>query len=116
MGLQLATRDFGQVIVVDVVGRLTLSDSRTQLRDLVHVHASNGRKQFLLNLAGLDYVDSAGLGELTRCHSAVREAGGELKLVHVQPRVQALLDLTRLNTLFEVYSEEEVALGAFTAG
>src|ERR1051326_4276621 len=94
MGFQLATREKDRIIVVDVVGRLTLSDSHTQLRDLVHIFTRKGFKKFLINLAGVDFVDSDGLGELTRCYSIVRQAGGEMKLLHVQDRVQALLDLT----------------------
>ncbi len=113
MGFQVEVRELDRIIVVDVVGRLTLSDSRTQLRDLVHVFTGNGRKKFLVSLAGLDFVDSDGLGELTRCYSIIRQAGGEMKLVHVRKKVQALLEMTRLNNLFEIYSEEHVALQAF---
>jgi anti-sigma B factor antagonist len=113
MAFQVAARELGRIVVVDCVGRLTLTDSRTQLRDLVHVFTGNGRKKFLINLAGVDFVDSDGLGELTRCYSIVRQAGGELKLVHVQHRVQALLELTRLINLFEIHSAEQAALQAF---
>lgn len=113
MGFQVATRELDRIIVVDVVGRLTLSDNRTQLRDLVHVFTGNGRKKFLINLAGVDFVDSDGLGELTRCYSIVRQVGGEMKLVHVHKKVQALLELTRLINLFEIHSEERAALQAF---
>jgi anti-sigma B factor antagonist len=113
MGFQVVTRELDRIIVVDVVGRLTLSDSRTQLRDLVHVFTGNGRKKFLINLAGVDFVDSDGLGELTRCYSIVRQVGGEMKLVHVHKKVQALLELTRLINLFEIHSEERAALQAF---
>ena len=113
MGFQLATREKDRITVVDVAGRLTLSDGHTQLRDLIHIHAGRGCKRFLINLAGVDFVDSDGLGELTRCYSIVRQAGGEMKLLHVQDRVQALLDLTRLVNLFEIHSEEDVALHAF---
>ena len=113
MGFQVTTRELNRIIVVDVVGRLTLSDSRTQLRDLVHVFTGNGRKTFLINLAGVDFVDSDGLGELTRCYSIVRQVGGEMKLVHVHPRIQALLELTRLINLFEIHTDEHAALQAF---
>jgi len=113
MGLQIATREFGRVIVVDVVGKLTISESRTQLRDLIHVLSGTGHKRFLLNLAGVDYVDSDGMGELVRCFSTVRQRGGEMKLVQVNKRVADLLQITRLNTLFEIYGEEQVALRAF---
>jgi anti-sigma B factor antagonist len=113
MAFQVAARERDHIVVVDVVGRLTLSESRTQLRDLVHMYAGNGRKKFLINLAGVDFVDSDGLGELTRCYSIVRQAGGELKLVHVHKKVQALLELTRLVNLFEIHSEEQAAVQSF---
>ena len=113
MGLQITTREFDRVIVVDAVGKLTLSDSRTQLRDLIHVLSGTGHKRFLLNLAGVDYVDSDGMGELVRCFTTVRQRGGEMKLVQVNKRVADLLQITRLNTLFEIYGEEQVALSAF---
>ena len=113
MGFHLAARECDRIIVVDVVGRLTLTDGRTQLRDLIHVFTSNGHKKFLINLEGVDFVDSNGLGELTRCFCSVRQAGGDMKLVHVNARVQALLEMTRINNLFEIHTEEYVALEAF---
>jgi anti-sigma B factor antagonist len=113
MGFQVAARELDRIVVVDVVGRLTLTDSRTQLRDLVHIFIGNGRKKFLINLAAVDFVDSDGLGELTRCYSIVRQAGGEMKLVHVHKKVLALLELTRLIKLFEIHSEERAAVQAF---
>jgi anti-sigma B factor antagonist len=116
MGLQITTREFGRVIVVDVVGKLTISESRTQLRDLIHVLSGTGHKRFLLNLAGVDYVDSDGMGELVRCFTTVRQRGGEMKLVQVNKRVPDLLHITRLDTLFETYGEEQVALRAFQTG
>ncbi|HEU5336418.1 MAG TPA: STAS domain-containing protein [Terriglobales bacterium] len=114
MPFHVSARELNRVVVVDCAGRLTLTDSHTRLRDLVHVFTSNGRKKFLINLAEVEFVDSDGLGELTRCYSMVRQAGGEMKLVHVQKRVQALLELTRLINLFEVYSAEDSGLKAFS--
>jgi anti-sigma B factor antagonist len=113
MDFQLSTREIDRIVVVDAVGRLTLSESRTQLRDLIHVLSGNGHRKFLLNLAGVEFVDSDGMGELVRCYSIVRQAGGEMKLARVTKKVQDLLQLTRLNTLFEIYSEEETGLKAF---
>lgn len=113
MGFQVSTREFDRIIIVDAVGRLTLSDSRTRLRDLIHVYTGTGHKTFLVNLAGVDFIDSDGMGELVRCYSIVRQSGGELKLVHVTRKVQDLLQITRLNTLFEIYDDEQVALQTF---
>ena len=115
MGFQITTREFDRVMVVDAVGKLTLLDSRTQLRDLIHVLSNTGHKKFLLNLAGVDYIDSDGMGELVRCYCVVRQKGGEMKL-QVNKRVADLLQITRLNTLFEIYSEEQVALRSFQQG
>jgi len=61
----------------------------------------------------VDFVDSNGLGELTRCFCSVRQAGGDMKLVHVNVRVQALLEMTKINSLFEIHTEEHAALEAF---
>ena len=113
MGLEITTREFDRVVVVDVVGKLTTSEGRTQLRDLIHVLSGTGHKRFLINLAGVDYVDSSGLGELVRCFSSVRQKGGELKLLQVNKKVADLLQMTRLHTIFEIYTEEQVALRTF---
>ncbi len=112
MAFQVTARELDHIVVVDVVGRLTLGESRTRLRDLVHVYTGNGSKKFLMNLEGVDYVDSDGLGELARCYHIVRQAGGDMKLTRVQPRVQTLLEMTRLITLFEVQSDEQAGLQA----
>lgn len=113
MGFQVVAREVDRVIVVDPVGRLTLSDGRTQLRDLIHVFAGKGRKKFLLNLAGVEFIDSYGIGELARCYGIVRQMGGEMKLVHLSKKVHELLQITRLHLLLEIHSEEQVALEAF---
>jgi anti-sigma B factor antagonist len=113
MPFELTTREFDRIIIVDAVGRLTLIDSRTRLRDLIHVFTGNGHKHFLINLAGVEFIDSDGMGELVRCYSIVRQGGGEMRLVHVNKRVQDLLQITRLNTLFEVYGDENLAMQAF---
>jgi anti-sigma B factor antagonist len=113
MAFELTTRELDRIIVVDAVGRLTLNDSRTQLRDLIHIFTGNGHKNFLLNLAGVEVIDSDGMGELVRSYSVVRQQGGEMKLVRLSERVQHLLQITRVNTIFEIYGDELMALQAF---
>jgi anti-sigma B factor antagonist len=113
MAFEITTRELDCVVVVDAIGRLTLNDSRTRLRDLIHVFTSNGHKNFLLNLAGVDFIDSDGMGELVRSYSVIRQKGGEMKLVHLTQRVHDLLQITRVNTIFEIYNEEQAALQAF---
>lgn len=113
MSFQITTREVGDVVVMVAVGSLTLSDGRTQVRDVIHVFSGNGRKHFLLDLAGVSSIDSYGIGELARCHSAVRQAGGELMLVQVSEKVRGVLEITRLHLLFEIHADETSALRSF---
>ena len=110
MGFQVSTRELGRIIVFDAGGRLTLGAGGTKLRDSVNVFVSSGHKKFLLNLAGVQFIDSYGIGELVRCYSVIRRMGGEMKLVRVNQSVLDLLQITRLDTLFDIHSEELIAL------
>jgi anti-sigma B factor antagonist len=113
MGFQLHTRDVGRIVVVEAVGRLTLTDGQTKLRDLIHVFIGNGAKKFILNLERLEFVDSYGIGELARAYSIVRQAGGEMKLANVNWKILEILDISRLTTIFGIYPAESAALQAF---
>jgi anti-sigma B factor antagonist len=113
MGFQLHTREADRVVVVEAVGRLTLTDGHTKLRDLIHVFTGDGTKRFVLNLVSVEFIDSYGVGELARSYSVVRRMGGEIKLASVNKRVLGVLEICRLNTLFEIYSTEGAALQAF---
>lgn len=112
MGFQVTPRELGRVIVLDAAGKLTLADGGTKLRDFIHVFSSR-HKKFLLNLAGVNVIDSYGIGELARCYSVIRQMGGEMKLVHVNPEVLEMLRVTKLDTLFEIHPEERLALQEF---
>lgn len=114
MGLQLDAREVGRVVVVEAVGRLTLTDGHTKLRDLIHVHTGDGAKKFVLNLARLEFVDSYGIGELARSYSVVRRSGGDIKLAALSRRVLEILEISRLTTVFEIYSDESAALESFS--
>ncbi|HJY88002.1 MAG TPA: STAS domain-containing protein [Candidatus Acidoferrales bacterium] len=113
MSFKAHARELGDVAIIDASGSLTLGSGGTALRDLVHVLASKGQKKFLLNLREVDFIDSFGIGELARCYATVRMRGGQLKLVHLAQRVQDLLQITKLHTLFEIHTDEQTALGGF---
>ncbi len=113
MGFQASARDSGAVTVIDASGSLTLGAGGTALRDVVHVLASRGRKKFVLNLGGVDFIDSFGIGELVRSYATVRKQGGEMVLSRVSPKVHALLEITKLHTLFEIHADEPTALRRF---
>jgi anti-sigma B factor antagonist len=112
-GFQVRSREVGRVVVIEAVGRLTLTDGHTQLRDLIHVATGYGAKKLIVNLAGVEFIDSYGIGELARSYSVVRRAGGEMKLASVSERVFEVLAISRLNTIFEIYALEGDALEAF---
>ena len=115
MAFQVQAREIGRVVVIEAVGRLTLTDGQTKLRDQIHVSSGYGVKKFVLNLARVEFVDSYGIGELVRCYSAVRQAGGELKLAGVNQKVLEVLAISRLNAFFEMHPDEEAALRAFSS-
>jgi len=116
MGFQLQTREIGGIVVVDAVGKLTLTDGQTKLRDLMHVSTGDGMKKFIFNLTRVEFIDSYGIGELARCYSAVRQAGGEVKLAGVSQKVLEVLEISRLNTFFDICADEAAALRTFDAG
>ena len=116
MGFQLDTREMGPVVVVEAVGRFTLADGQTKLRDLIHVFTGYGARKFVLILARVEVIDSYGVGELVRSYSVVRQMGGEIKLAGVNQKVLDVLSVCRLHTFFEIRPGEEAALQAFRQG
>lgn len=113
MGFELHTREIRRAVVVEAVGRFTLTDGQTKLRDLLHILASNGTKKFIVNLMRVEFLDSYGVGELVRSYSVVRQMGGELKLGGVNQKVLGVLEICRLDKFFEIYSDEGAALQSF---
>jgi len=113
MGFQVQTREIGGIVVVDAVGKLTLTDGQTKLRDLIHVLTGDGAKKFIFNFARVEFIDSYGIGELARCYSVTRRLGGEIKLAGAIQKVLDVLEISRMNKLFEIYGQEDAALQAF---
>jgi anti-sigma B factor antagonist len=111
--LKISTRHVDGISVVDVSGRITLGEASNMLRDQVNDLISKGDKRILLNLAEVDYCDSAGMGVLVSCLSTVRGKGGELRLVNLTKRVHDLLQITKLYNLFNVKENEVAAVAAF---
>ncbi|HXA79549.1 MAG TPA: STAS domain-containing protein [Candidatus Acidoferrales bacterium] len=113
MGFQLYTREIDRIVVVEAVGKLTLTDGHTKLRDLIHVSTGQGAKKFILNLARTELIDSYGIAELVRCYTVVRQAGGEMKLACVNQKVLDVLQISRMNWVFEIHADEAGSLRAF---
>jgi anti-sigma B factor antagonist len=113
MQLRVTYRDAGPVTVVDIGGRIVLGEGSALLRKTIRDLLEQERVNILLNLADVDYIDSSGIGELVSGYTAVKSRSGELKLLHLTKKVHDLLQLTKLFTVFEVYSDESMALRTF---
>jgi len=113
MALQATHRDAGPVTVVDLSGRITLGDGSALLRKTIRGLLDDQRTKILLNLADVDYIDSSGIGELVSAFTAVRNRNGDLKLLQLTKKVRDLLQITKLYTVFDVYSDEHTALQSF---
>ncbi len=113
LSLHATYRDAGVVTVVDLGGRIVLGDGSALLRKTIRSLMDADRNKILLNLADVDYIDSSGIGELVHAYTSVKNRGGELKLLHLTRKVHDILQITKLFTVFEVYSDEPVAIATF---
>ena len=113
MTLHGTVRDNSGVSIVDFSGRITLGEGSATLRNTVKELVAAGKQKILLNLADVDYIDSAGIGELVSAFTTVRTAGGELKLLNLTKRVNDILQITRLYTVFDVQTEEWTAIHSY---
>ena len=108
MSVKLTTRQVGDVTVVDAAGRITLGEGASMFRDTIRDLAAGGHKKLLLNLAEISYIDSSGIGELVSGFTTVANQGGVVKLLNLTKRVQDLLQITKLYTVFEVFDDPTV--------
>jgi len=113
VSIKLSTRQVGDVTVVDAVGRITLGEGSSALRDTIRELAGKGQKRILLNLAEVSYIDSSGIGELVSAFTTVTNQGGQLKLLNLTKRVRDLLQITKLYTVFDVHETEANAVRSF---
>ncbi|HTQ87347.1 MAG TPA: STAS domain-containing protein [Candidatus Solibacter sp.] len=115
MDLRATNRDIGDATVVDISGRITLGEGSAALRTMVRQLLDHGRKQIILNLADVNYIDSSGIGELVSSFTAVKKEGGELKLLNLTKKVHDLLLITKLFTVFDVHNDERKAVSSFSS-
>ncbi len=106
-------RHHGKVTVLDLSGKITIGDGDIKLREAVNAQLEEGRKSLLLNMSGVSYMDSAGIGELVACYKRATEKGATLKLLNPTGKVQDLLVLTKLQEIFEIFKDEREALTSF---
>jgi anti-sigma B factor antagonist len=111
--LYATIREVDTITIVDLSGRISLGEGSALLRRTVRDLLDNGHTRILLNLGDVNYIDSSGIGELVSGFTAVRSREGELKLLNLTKKVHDLLQITKLFTVFEVYSDEGTAVGSF---
>src|SRR5512136_403628 len=101
------------ISVLDVSGKIVLGEGDLQIKDRIKSLLADGQKKVLLNLGDVSYIDSAGLGALISSYTTVKRENGSMKLVHLTKRVQDLLAITKLITVFETYEDEAAAIAAY---
>jgi anti-sigma B factor antagonist len=116
MSLVIQVREKEGVLILDLRGRLTVGEEATLLRDKVKELATAGTTKAVLNLKGVEFIDSTGLGSLVICFTSMQKAGGTLKLLNLSQRSIELLVLTKLTTVFEVFDDEQDAVNSFYPG
>src|ERR1041384_2303300 len=111
--LDVSERQAGDVTILDLSGEVRIGDSSVALRDSIRKLAGSGKKKLLLNLAGVKYIDSTGIGELIASYTTITREGGQLKLLNLTDRIQNLLVITKLLTVFDSFEDEAEALKSF---
>ncbi len=111
--MKIVERQVQDVTILDLHGKILIGEGDEALRDAVNKAVDAGKTKLLLNLADVPYVDSAGLGEIVRCYTTVSRKGGKLKLINLTKKIQDLLSITKLLTVFETFDTEEEGVRSF---
>lgn len=111
--MRISTRKSADVIVMEIEGKIVLGEGDIEIKQSVDDLIKHGSKKILLDLSRVPYVDSAGLGEIIRCFTALRKIGGNMKLLSPNKRIIDLLTITQLINVFDWYDSEAAALASF---
>ncbi|MDR1989943.1 MAG: STAS domain-containing protein [Acidobacteriaceae bacterium] len=112
--MQIEERKIGDVVILDLKGKVMLGEGDELLKDKVSSLLNQGCKKIVLNLAEVPYIDSAGLGEIVRTFTTVSRQGGSLKLLNLTKRIADLLSITKLLTVFDTFESENDAVNSFS--
>ena len=113
--MHIEERPAGDVVVLDLKGKMTLGEGDELLKDKINSLVHQGRRKVVLNLEGVPYIDSAGLGEIVRTFTTISRQGGSMKLLNLTKRITDLLSITKLLTVFETYDNEADAVRSFSS-
>ena len=111
--MEIQQREREGIVILDLDGRLVVGEAVSSLRERVRELLDAGHTHLILNLGAVDYIDSTGLGGMVICFTSAQKAGGALKIVNLSRRNVELLVLTKLTTVFEIFSDEQDAVNSF---
>ncbi|MEO8677998.1 MAG: STAS domain-containing protein [Vicinamibacterales bacterium] len=111
--MDIVERTVSEVTILDLKGKMTLGEGDELLKDKINSLLAAGKKKLLLNLEGVPYIDSAGLGEVVRTYTTVSRQGGSLKLLNLTKRIEDLLSITKLLTVFDTFDSEAEAVKSY---
>ena len=111
--MKIDARTIGDISILDCSGKITLGEGTMAIRNTVREVLKNGGKKIVLNLADVNYIDSSGIGELVSTYTTVTNQGGQLKLLSLTKKIQELLQITKLLTVFQVFDDEQKAVSSF---
>jgi anti-sigma B factor antagonist len=111
--MEIVERTVNDVTVLDLKGKMTLGEGDELLKDKINSLLAAGKKKLLLNLESVPYIDSAGLGEVVRTYTTVSRQGGSLKLLNLTKRIEDLLSITKLLTVFDTFDSEAEAIQSY---
>ena len=112
--MKFSTRKTGDIVIIDVDGQILLGEGDVEIKHTVDDLLKRGTRKILLNLAKVPYMDSAGLGEMIRCFTALRKTGGDFKILSPNRRIIDLLTITKLLNVFDCYENETTAIASFS--
>jgi anti-sigma B factor antagonist len=113
MSAKIGIRHVEGTTVLEVSGRITLGEGGVTLRDAIQDTLKTGTTKLIVDMGGVNYMDSSGVGELTAAYTSARNNGCELKLLHLTRKIDDLMQITKLATIFDIYSNEQEALSSF---
>jgi anti-sigma B factor antagonist len=111
--MKTKVRDVGAVRIFDIDGKITIGSGDVELRQNIEDSLAAGRAKLLLNLKGVSHIDSTGIGEMVGCLITVKRKGGAMKLLNLSPKINDILQVTQLITVFDVYDSEPEAVQSF---
>jgi anti-sigma B factor antagonist len=111
--MDIVERTVNEITILDLKGKMTLGEGDELLKDKINSLLAAGKKKLLLNLEGVPYIDSAGLGEVVRTYTTVSRQGGSLKLLNLTKRIEDLLSITKLLTVFDTFDSEAEAVKSY---